>query len=91
MDNKDKRKLEDILKENLRLRMGHLGVTWEALALSAGENPRNVRNWVNYGQPTIRKLERLARVVGCPAHSLLDPDFNPRDYEKPEIAKNEND
>lgn len=91
MTDKADKKVEEILSENLRLRISWLGVSWEALALSAGETPRNVRNWVNYGQPTIRKLERLANVLNVPTWALLHPEFDPRQYEKPEVAKSEED
>jgi hypothetical protein len=68
---------------NLRLRLAHLGATWEDLARAGGERPGNVRDWVARGNPTMDTLKRLARLLGVPDHALLDPDFNTRDYPPP--------
>jgi hypothetical protein len=38
---------------------------------------------VRLAQPNIGTLERLARLLGVPPHTLLDPDFDPKDWEPP--------
>jgi hypothetical protein len=75
--------ISDVLSENLRLRLAHLATTWEELATRGGETPANVRGWVRLAQPNIGTLERLARLLGVPPHTLLDPDFDPKDWEPP--------
>lgn len=82
-----KREIDEILAENMRLRVGYIGLSWESLAIAAGEVPKNVRNWASHGRPNIMNLERLAKVLNVPTWSLLHPEFDPREYEKPPIAK----
>lgn len=75
------------LQANLRLRLAQLATTWEELAKAAGENPTNVRAVVRRGSPQGRTLQRLAKLVGVPAHDLLSPDFDPRQHATPEALE----
>jgi hypothetical protein len=72
------------LLTNLRLRLAQLDTNWEELAKAAGENPTNIRAVVRRGTPQGKSLRRLARIVGVPAHELLAPDFDPRQWPAPE-------
>lgn len=75
--------MSEILAANLRMRLAFLDKSWEDLATQAGEKPENVRAWVRRCTPRGDTLERLARMLGVPSHELLNPEFNPRDYEAP--------
>ena len=56
-------------------------INFEQLAIAHGENPRNVRNWVHYGSPTLPTVEKLANMLKVPSWSLLHPRFDPRGQE----------
>jgi transcriptional regulator with XRE-family HTH domain len=70
----------DVLRQNVDLRITQLGETVASLADRAGLDRRNVSAWLRYGNPTLSTIESLASLCNVPVWSLLDPDFNPKEW-----------
>ncbi len=80
-----KKTLQEILRENVRLRLAYLGKSLSQVASEVGLPRANVQVWTREdGNPTLQTLQRLADalVISKPS-ALLDPDFNPRDFPVP--------
>jgi hypothetical protein len=71
------------MAENVRLRLAYLNATVEEAAKASGEKPGNVRAWLSRGNLRGDTLERLAKLLGVPAHELLNPKFDPRAHGRP--------
>jgi hypothetical protein len=71
-----------ILKRNINLRKKHLNLSWRTMAERIDEYPSTVRGWVNYGNPTLNTLEKIADSLATSVSALLDPKYDPASYEK---------
>lgn len=65
-----------IIKQNLK----RLGVKHSDLAKAMGVTTASIANLVN-GNPTLAKLQEIARAAGCRVSDLIEP---PRHYDMPE-------
>lgn len=71
----------DVLRQNVDLRITQLGETVASLAERRGFDRKNVSAWLRYGNPTLATIEALAALCNVPVHALLDPDFNPKEWQ----------
>jgi len=75
--------METVIQTNCRLRLVQLGATWEEVAQRSGQKAVSLRGAVSRGTPGSASMERLSLALGVPAHALMDPAFNPKDWPDP--------
>jgi len=71
--------IKNILIINVKLRLAQMGVTLSELCEKNAMSQQRIWGQIN-GNPTLESLKRIAKILNVPAHALLDPNFNPRDY-----------
>lgn len=79
--------LIEILKDNSRIRLAVLSRNWNSLCRAllpdddlraGGRHPEaeRIRTALRGGNPGLDKLARMAELLGCEPHQLLDPNWN---------------
>lgn len=73
-------RLDKVLKTNANMRAAYLGRSLAELCIAVGLEPGKVYQWLNHGNPQLSSVVAIAEALSVPAHSLLDPSFEPRAY-----------